>query len=232
MHSASFKRPRIAAFVLFLALIPVIWSSPHDVFATSDDFETDIFNVSATVSENHVIHVKETIRVNFNQSAHHGITRYIPVPEKYYKIRNIDSGKDPSDYEMESGSDSSLGGQYSFCYIKIGDPDEVITGKHTYTLSYDLVCYEDDSEKEDYLSLDLLPTEWVTAIGKTKLTLTMPKAIDWDKVSYYSGAYRTVGGLDPMFSKTVDRKTNTLTIQGSNLPRHYGVTVKATLPQG
>lgn len=232
MHSASFKRPRIAAFVLFLALIAVIWSSPHDVFATSDDFETEIFNVSATVSENHVIHVKETIRVNFNQSAHHGITRYIPVPEKYYKIRNIDSGKDPSDYEMESGSDSSLGGQYSFCYIKIGDPDEVITGKHTYTLSYDLVCYEDDSEKEDYLSLDLLPTEWVTAIGKTKLTLTMPKAIDWDKVSYYSGAYRTVGGLDPMFSKTVDRKTNTLTIQGSNLPRHYGVTVKATLPQG
>ncbi|MCI7326642.1 MAG: DUF2207 domain-containing protein, partial [Clostridiales bacterium] len=70
MHSASFKRPRIAAFVLFLALIAVIWSSPHDVFATSDDFETDIFNVSATVSENHVIHVKETIRVNFNQSAH------------------------------------------------------------------------------------------------------------------------------------------------------------------
>lgn len=215
-------RPLTAAFVLLIAIIMAMAISTSAVSAASD-YTTSNFNVNAVVTENHVIHMTEKITVDFT-GEHHGITRYIPTSDKYYAIRNIEV----PGYESTTGYEAGYG--YSYKYIRIESEDEYLTGVHTYTITYDLVCYRDESSTEDYLSLDLLPNGWDTAIDHASLTLTMPKTMDWSQAKFYAGSYGTKGSLSPYFTKSVSG--NKLTITGKNVPEEYGVTVNSNLKEG
>jgi len=227
MHRKNI-RPLAAAFVFILAAVMVI-SSAASVFADGTaDYTTDAFDVTAVASENHVFHVTEKITVDFT-TEHHGITRYIPVQSKYYTIKNIKTPGFSNDTSLESGT-SAVGRNYNYKLVRIGDADQYLTGRQTFVLSYDLVCYRDDSKSADYLSLDLLPSGWETAINKASLTLTMPKMIKWSDVSYYAGGFGTREALSKYFTRSVSG--NQLTITGKNIPANYGVTVSSNLSEG
>ena len=128
-----------------------------------EEYTTERYDVDVAVDENHVFHVTETIDVNFHEEKH-GIFRYIPTNPRTYRIENLRAAGDP--YEVERDGEMVL---------KIGDPNEFIKGDHTYTITYDMVCYEDNSKQKDYFSLDLLPTEWETPIKKSSIKVTLPK---------------------------------------------------------
>jgi uncharacterized membrane protein YgcG len=227
MHRKNI-RPLAAAFVFILAAVMII-SSAVSVFADGTaDYTTDAFDVTAVASENHVFHVTEKITVDFT-TEHHGITRYIPVQSKYYTIKNIKTPGFNNDISLESGT-YSVGRNYNYKLVRIGDADQYLTGRQTFVLSYDMVCYRDDSKSADYLSLDLLPTGWETGINKASLTLTMPKMINWSNVSYYAGGFGTSEALSSYFTKSVSG--NKLTITGKNIPANYGVTVNSNLSEG
>jgi len=223
------------AFVLILALLLTLVMSfaamSSAVFADTADYTTESFNVDATATKSHVIHMVEEITVNFSGAEHHGITRYIPLQSKYYKISNIETSGFDNNTESESGYTDS-GTPYSYLVIRIGDADEYLSGRQTFVLSYDLICYRDTSETADYLSLDLLPTGWETPIKSTTLTLALSKSVDWNKVKFYSGSYGSTGTLNSSFTKKVYTHTDKVVITGKNLAKGEGVTVSATLPQG
>ena len=207
----------------------MVISSAASVFADGTaDYTTDAFDVTAVASENHVFHVTEKITVDFT-TEHHGITRYIPVQSKYYTIKNIKTPGFSNDTSLESGT-SAVGRNYNYKLVRIGDADQYLTGRQTFVLSYDLVCYRDDSKSADYLSLDLLPSGWETAINKASLTLTMPKMINWNSVTYYAGGYGTREALSKYFTRSVSG--NQLTITGKKIPANYGVTVSSNLSEG
>ena len=111
----------------------------NPVYALSDDFDTKEFDVRMKVSDNHVIYVEETIKVDFNRSPHHGITRYIPYRSKYYEVKDIKSNYDVDKVIMETRTDVK-GKKYKLKGIRIGDPDELFTGEQTFKVTYRLKC--------------------------------------------------------------------------------------------
>ena len=179
-------RPRYAAFVVLLSamLMTLCFVEAEPVFAEYEDYDTNEFNVDARIDEDHTIHVTETIKVDFNQSAHHGIMRYIPFADKLYQIHGIDV--EGWEYSVDSEHWPSGNG---YKVIRIGSADELVSGPQTFRLHYDLKCFRDDQPDADYLSFDMLPTGWNTPIAKATCTLRLPKAIDWKALKLYSGQY-------------------------------------------
>ncbi|MGI6736477.1 MAG: DUF2207 domain-containing protein [Anaerovoracaceae bacterium] len=194
--------------------------------AASTDYTTGSYDIRTTVDEDHTMHVSETIKVDFGTSPHHGIYRYIPYTERQYKVVVKDTGRD--NYDTETTSESGV----DFLVVRIGDEDETITGKHTYRIRYELICYEDEHADYDLLSYNLFPTGWETSVGHVRSTLTLPKDIDWDRLEFHGGAQGSTGALPSFFSSSVNADTRTITLTGSHVPAETGATVAAKLPQG
>ena len=222
----NYRRPLTAVFLAILIILCTLMICPAvcspSSAASYADYTTERFNVEATADQDHVIHMKEQITVNFSGSPHHGITRYIPQESGVWAVRGVECSEE---YETEYISDSDS----DYCMIRIGDPDRTVTGQQKYVITYDIVGYRDDSDTADYLALDLLPTGWETPIERSRLTLTMPKKIDWSKATVYSGVYGSTETDDKIQCSASGR---TLTVTGENLPKGYGVTVKSDLPEG
>ena len=183
---------------------------------------TNRFDVRVDISESHVCQIEETIDVNFKE-ARHGIFRYIPYEPGIYSIKKV----------RVEGDESEITDEYNHSWnkiIKIGDPDTLITGAHTYKLKYNIVGYEDKDKEKDYLSLDLIPTDWETSIKISTITVKLPKPVDPDSIILYGGQYGS--SAKATVKSKYDDKKNTVTIDASKLPKGYGITLSAELPEG
>lgn len=213
--------------ILGTLLTMMLAMSASAVFAWQD-YETNVFNVKVDVGENHVIHVTETIRVDFH-SAKHGLYRNIPYQPKFYKIKNIQVPK--NDFDVSTETENNVAQKV----IKIGSADKTVTGSKTYEISYDLVCYQDESPNLDYLSLDVLPTNWETSIDAVNITVKMPKTMNWDKLKVYAGSYGYQNIVKDRYmgvEYSIDKNKNAIHIEGQNLIRGEGITLSADLPEG
>ena len=94
-------KKRIKRLVILGTLLTMMLAmSAASAFAWQD-YETNAFNVKVEVGEDHVIHVTETIRVDFH-SPKHGLYRNIPYQSKFYKIKNIQVPKNDFDVSTEA----------------------------------------------------------------------------------------------------------------------------------
>lgn len=207
--------------IIALSLVMTL-SLPAFAFGESAGYTTNRFDVNVDVTDSHVCKVEETIKVNFKE-AKHGIFRYIPYEPGIYTVKKIDVDGDP--YEVSSEYDNSWNQ-----IIKIGDADRVLKGKHTYNIRYNIVGYEDKDSEKDYLSLDLLPTGWDTSIQASTIKVKLPKAIDADTIQLYGGRYGSTGKAEVEYN--YDEKKNVITINAKKLPKGYGITLSAELPEG
>lgn len=218
------KRPSVTGMVFFVLILLVLsfsWVSP--VFADEADYMTDSFEVKIDIDENHLVHVQETIQVNFI-GQHHGIYRYIPENRREYTIENV---KVPGEkVRVESGYLEGAVSRQSV--VRIGDPDKTVSGEHQYRIEYDLVWHKDSNPEIDTLSLDLFPSEWDTPVREATVTLTMPGSIE--SYSIYQGSYgeKTENGAFQVASSS----ENTVFAAGSNVPANYGLTIESALPEG
>ena len=203
-----------AALLLVMAAFFLL---PAQASANSGGYTTQAFDVNVVTDENHVFHVSEEIQVDFTERRH-GVYRYIPEGSRYYGIRNVEV----EGYMFETYSESGS------LVIQIGDPDYTVYGPQTYRITYDIVGYKDDSDTQDYLSLDLLPTGWSTAIESASLRIEFPKEID--DLETFAGVYGSTEDpseyFDVMNTGTVYTATSRQT-----LPKGLGLTIKEDLPE-
>ncbi len=108
------------------------------------------FSVHATLESNRALTITEEIEYDFGETPRHGIFRVIP---NRYTRKGIDYTLHLSveGVQMDGASvpyESSYQG--ADLHIKIGDPDETITGPHTYAITYTtdraINFFEDHSE--------------------------------------------------------------------------------------
>jgi uncharacterized membrane protein YgcG len=183
-----------------------------------NDYVTKQFDVKVEFDTAHVATITEEIKVDFRKR-HHGITRNIPVAKDgTYEVTDIVVDGHPCKVEEESNN----------TVIRIGDGSKYVFGDQTYKLHYKIRYFKEDNDKADFLAQNLLPTEWETSIRQSKLTLVMPEEIDWQNLEIYAGPY---GESDSTawanyFKSEIDG--NRLTMQGKNLPKGYGVTLRDT----
>lgn len=142
----------------------------------------DNFDVKIDIQQDGSLKVQETINYFF-EGERHGIFRYIP-----YTKRDGDTRLDLA-YNFISVTDES-GKKYKYeksneneqHVLKIGDPNQTITGSHTYIISYTVKGALGYFEDQDELYWNVTGTGWNIPIKKTTATITLPQTVSEDKI--------------------------------------------------
>jgi len=149
----------------------------------------DHFDAELTLLDDGALHVIERITVTF-LTPHHGIEREIPVS---YRVPVTGANRTihlKLEEVLLDGSPvpllSKAAGRYR--YLRIGDPERMITGTYTYTIAYkvDRVLLFHD----DYIQLywNVTGNEWRVPIDRATASVGFPEAVDPDSVSTTSYA--------------------------------------------
>ncbi len=134
------------------------------------------YDVTIVVRTTGDMFVREVIDYDFGVSPRHGIFRNIPVRFRYddrydrvYPISDISvegSPGTPDQYdESTSGGDKVL---------KIGDPDQTISGRHTYTIEYVVKGGLNGFADHDELYWNAIGTEWDVPIERATARVDTP----------------------------------------------------------
>jgi hypothetical protein len=148
--------------------------------------------------------VTETIEYNFGDASRHGIYRDIPT-EYVTKLGakqsiniKVESVTDESEKGYASDTpyeESSSGGVLD---IKIGDPNTLVSGQHTYVIRYRVLYAFGYFDSYDELYWNATGNGWQVPIGRAEAKLTLPENVPKDKAetSCYLGAYGSSESCD------------------------------------
>lgn len=201
-------------------------------------YTTDEFDTTLKVEETNTVYVTETIKVNFLEERH-GIYRSIPYNGK--TDININDKQQTIQEKMKidqvqvllngqtcdySTSDEMINGKKNLI-LKIGSESETVFGPQQYTISYRCRLYDDGIKDFDFLYWDLVPTAWETPIGKSTVTIQMPKAFDDINAQFLTGSY---GEVDSDKMPWIVSQGLTLSADATNLALGEGITVIIELP--
>ncbi|EKD46162.1 MAG: hypothetical protein ACD_68C00125G0002, partial [uncultured bacterium] len=200
--------PLISLTFALLIITPAITNAQNDI---ETDYESpysekiDSFSADITINEDASINVKETIVYNFGELERHGIYRYIPykyqarggVFKLRMKVQSV-TDEDGQEWQYEtskSGDD---------IYLKIGDPDILITGSKTYVVNYTVKRALNDFADHDELYWNITGNGWEVPIDSSSATIKLPKEINTSEVKFacYTGALgSTVSDCEGEFDK-------------------------------
>jgi uncharacterized protein (TIGR04222 family) len=184
------------------------------------------YDVDLVLKPDGSMHVKETIGYDFGSWRRHGITRDIPVEFTYdekrvreYPISNIKvsspSGA-PADLAEDIGSTASL---------RIGDPDETVSGAQTYVIQYDLEGVVNSFDDHQELYWNAIGSEWDVSIRTASAKVEGPAGVQ--KVACFKG----VQGSTDTCTGTVG-SDGTATFAAAGLQPRQGMTVVTSFPAG
>ena len=187
-------------------------------------YTTDSYDIDVQVSEDNSCLFAETVKVNYD-SPRHGIYRYVPMTDmEGNTAMKIDKmWVDGWDYETYDENGCRV--------FKIGSGDTTVTGPQTFRFGYRVRMYDDMDTSSDLFYMDLLPTEWETAIKESNITVTFPKAVDKENIKIYAAEYGS-DDVSENISWSYDEASRTVRISGRNLEKGVGITMKADLPEG
>jgi uncharacterized protein (TIGR04222 family) len=137
------------------------------------------YDVEIEVGSSGDLTVTEVIDYDFGFAQRHGIFRDIPVRFHYddrydrvmpLEVLSVDGSEGtPDEYETEDvGADKR---------IKIGDPDETITGRHTYRIRYRVSGALNGFPDHDELYWNAIGTDWSVPILALTARVTTPSGI-------------------------------------------------------
>lgn len=215
------KDGRLLRALTVCTLALTIWS-----FAAAGAFAytTDSYDIDVVVNEDNSYLFEETIKVNYD-SPRHGIYRYIPMTDMDGNtVMKIDSTW-VGDWDYETYEEDGC------TVFKIGSGDVTVTGPQTFSLGYRMRMYDDMDTSGDLLYIDLLPTDWETAIKASTITVKLPKPVDEESIELYASGYGSDEIVDNVFWG-YDEASNTVTVEGRRLEQGVGVTMMIDLPEG
>ena len=203
----------------------------NDNYNNLYDYYIESYNVDINVSNNNSYDIKETIVAYFNKEKH-GIIRNIPTRNTVTRTDGSTNTNRAKITKVNVNEKYSLSTGADEVKLKIGDAGTVLTGRHTYQISYTYNIGNDKLKDADEFYLNLIGNQWDTNINKLTFTITMPKDFDTNKIGFSAGKYGTSGiPKDGYFNYSV--KNNVITgTYNKTLPPNNGFTVRITLPDG
>lgn len=174
--------------VMLVACIAVL-AAPATVARADEGWKITNFDSVYTVQADGTLRVVETIHADFGQQQKHGIFRYLtesvrctapradapqpitPCPSgsnrewEYSNIKVTDESGKPYGVSLSSENDQRI--------VKIGDADTLISGAHTYVISYDVRGALDAYSDHDELYWNALG-QWPVAVEAFTLKLALP----------------------------------------------------------
>ncbi|MEG1650736.1 MAG: DUF2207 domain-containing protein [Oscillospiraceae bacterium] len=176
------------------------------------------YDVNAVANSDRSYDIVETIDVHFNEERH-GIIREIPTYstlEKEIRLENVEVVGDIFEYD-------------GYEKIKIGDPNETVSGDKRYTIKYTLAHWADTAPDFDYLYLNLIGTEWNTRIESFSATVRLPDGAEVNSCTVTGGSYGDDGKTVAEFKQEGD----TITVTGKRgLDAYEGATINVEMNEG
>jgi uncharacterized membrane protein YgcG len=215
---------------LFLGLLTVVVSAGFFVVTAKAQTAESIssYSTDITINTDSSLNVIETISYDFGSLERHGIFRNIPYKYKArggtYKLRLSDFA-----VKDETGADipfenSKAGGDV---VLKIGDPDQTVTGAHIYKIYYTVkraINYFDD---HDELYWNAVGTGWSVPIAKGEAIVRAPAAVT--QMTCYTG----IEGSTEKNCSIIGGNTQIVNFTTSKpLEAGEGLTVVAGFPAG
>lgn len=191
--------------------------------AFAADMTTEAYTVEVKVKKDNTYKVTEQIDVNFTADKH-GIYRYIPMGNYKDMGRMTIKRADADGWEYTTYTEDN---NY---VIRVGSEDETVTGQQRYTITYDVVIYEDRDPERDFFYFDVIPTDWETAIDKAYVTVKLPKKVKKSDIDVYSGTYGSQNKNSVKWSLSSSKKE--IYIEGTNMTAGQGVTVLCEMEEG
>jgi uncharacterized membrane protein len=195
--------------------------------AAQEDFVIDSFNSQIELRQDGKAVVEETIAVDFRLNSKHGIFREIPetfLDRNNNRLKTTISPISVTDefgtpYQYEQSRSSRL------MRLKIGDPNQTITGAHTYVLSYEIEDVINFFDTHDEFYWNVTGNEWPVPIGSTTVQITAP-SMPVDTICYtgYTGS-RTSGC-------TTDTADEVVIAKADGLSAGEGLTMAVSYPAG
>lgn len=191
---------------------------------TAFGYTTTAYTVDVEVGADNSYLFTETIEVDYDRPQH-GIYRYIPLDGmEGQRAPHIDR-QWVEDWPYETYAEDG-------CEIfQIGDADRTVTGEQTFTFGYRMRIVDDKDTTKDFMYLDVLPTNWETAIERTDITVHLPKPVSADAIEVYAGSYGSET-LQGDVGWDYDETTQTMIISGRDMSKGEGITIFCNLPDG
>ena len=212
--------------VLAALAVTALWGSPA-LAQTSEVIHS--YDVAIEIRADDSIRVTEVIAYDFGSSPHHGIFRDVPTREAYddrydrvfpLHVESVEAtGGASADYEVSQ----EPGG---ITRIKIGDPDETITGAHTYTIVYTVEAAMNGFRDHDELYWNAIGAYWEVPVETATATVSAPAPIT--DITCYAGPVSSTAPCD----KARILEDGTARFRQSNLFPFEAFTVVAALPKG
>ncbi|MFA6552534.1 MAG: DUF2207 domain-containing protein [Candidatus Paceibacterota bacterium] len=194
------------------------------------------FHSEINVQKNGTISVTETIVYNFGTAEKHGIYRYIPTTylsdifSPKMKISNIGVEDDNGNLYFFTVTNS-----YNQVTVKIGDPNQTVTGVQTYVISYrvsGVIGYKNDF---DEIYWNVTGNGWTVPILNSSATINLPAylAKNLAKASCYSGYS---GSAQNCYSNSLlnnsEERIDYVEFAENSLSPKQGLTVAVGFPKG
>lgn len=217
-------------FGIFIGIIFFLLLIPNQSLAvtSTNQYTIQSYNINMIVNEDNTFDITENITVYFNV-ARHGIYRKIPLRNTVTRTDGTKSNNRAKITDIRVSENSTISNENGYKVIKIGDINQMLTGKHSYTIKYKYNIGKDPLKNADELYFNLIGDQWDTNINKVFFTITMPKPFNKLLLGFSSG---NVGSTD---NSSVTYTVNGNTIIGNTintLNAGQALTVRLTLPEG
>ena len=245
----------------FIFLFPIFFSLVFPIFAQFNGIQKDAINLNNVVdeipnqvrddlNEEHIksfdsaikinkdgtIDVKETIVYDFSTLDKHGIYREIPY---------IKTNQDGKKYELKFNNFSVInenGNSYKFVKswideklirLKIGDADRLITGIHTYVISYKVSGALTYFSDHDELYWNVTGNEWQVPITDTTASVAWPQEVKKEdiKTVCYTGVSGSRENLCSTELPSWDDRPKMVTKTNNTLLSGEGLSVVVSFPK-
>ncbi|KKI51002.1 DUF2207 domain-containing protein [Christensenella hongkongensis] len=216
------------SFVLLLPLTAFAQAAPDYVIKSEE--------ITIQVNEDNTYDISKKITADFSQSVGetHGITETVPVDMKLRRMTDgqyEESGAHAVVTDLEANVPSEVSRDGNNMVIRLGDPDETVTGVVEYEYSYRYDMGPDTLSGADEFYYNLVSPENTVPIEELSFTIELPKAFDAEKLGFTTGAAG---------SGTYDENALTYTVEGNTIRGEmaktvesgYGVGARIELPEG
>jgi uncharacterized protein (TIGR04222 family) len=172
----------LAGIVCALAIGASVRPAGADEGWIINSFRSDI-----QIKSDSSIDVQESIRVDFHGLEKHGIFRAIPVryrysdtQDRYYNldVKSVTDGQRPVPFDTNVDGANLV--------IKIGDPNQLVSGVNRYLISYTVRGAMNRFEDHDELFWNVDGDQWPVAKESVGATVTVP-AGSFQKATCYEG---------------------------------------------
>ena len=152
------------------------------------------FDVDITLSKENIAQVKEHIVYDFGANYKHGMYRDIPVDyvdgsDRYYMQFTYEGTTNEQGQTVQVQQLNQSGN----VRLRLGDPNQTITGAHTYNITYRLgpILYQKNGQL--FLNYDVIGTGFTVPIDNAKITFRTADGTPLSQLECFQGAQGSKG---------------------------------------